>query len=121
MLILEKNCSGYSEFCTVTFLPSRNGQSILFEFQSIGGLCHNETIVGQLARVGVTESPRNAWLFGWVRNLKATFIKAFNLNDHEQNISSLCSLFYALLRSQLPWLGIKYKQAMSPAQLPRLD
>jgi hypothetical protein len=76
---------------------------------------------GKLARVGVTEGPRHARLFGWARNLKANFRKAPDRTNHDQNISSLFGLFYALLRGQLPWLAAEYEKVMSPAHLPRLD
>ena len=76
---------------------------------------------GQLARVGVSEGPRNARLFSWVRNLKSAFRAANDRESHDQNISSLFGLFYALLRSQIPWLAAEYEAVMSPAHLPRLD
>lgn len=76
---------------------------------------------GRLARIGVTEGPRNARLFGWARNLKSNFRNAPDSFNHDQNLSSLFGLFYALLRGQLPWLATEYECVMSPAHLPRLD
>ena len=38
---------------------------------------------GQLARVGVSEGPRNARLFGWVRNLKKKYRTAVDRYTHE--------------------------------------
>ena len=76
---------------------------------------------GKLARVGVTEGPRHARLFGWARNLKSNFRNAPDRFNHDQNLSSLFGLFYALLRGQLPWLATEYESVMSPAHLPRLQ
>lgn len=76
---------------------------------------------GKLARVGVTEGARNTSLFGWARNLTTKYRKILDRHDHDQNISSLFGLFYALLRGQLPWLATEYEQVISSAQLPRLD
>jgi len=76
---------------------------------------------GDMARVGVSDGARNARQFGWVLNLIDKFKKAFDFNDHEQNISSLFGIFYALLRSQIPWLAEEYENAMSSINLPRLD
>ena len=76
---------------------------------------------GKLARVGISEGPRNARLFGWVRNLKYKFKTSIDKEFHEQNISSLFGLFYALLHRQVPWLADQFENVMSSAQLPRLD
>jgi hypothetical protein len=76
---------------------------------------------GILARVGVSEGPRQCRLFGWVRNLKEKFKTALDKVDHDQSISSLFGIFYALLRSQASWLTEKFENVMSPAHLPRLD
>jgi hypothetical protein len=50
---------------------------------------------GKLAKVGVTDGPRNARVFGWSRSLKKKFWRE-RQNDHdelERNISALFGLF----------------------------
>ena len=74
---------------------------------------------GALARVGVSEGARNARLFGWVRNL--TKKNPADRLQHEQEISSLFGVKYALLRGQIPWVTNKFESIMSASNLPRLD
>ena len=79
---------------------------------------------GKLARVGVTDGPRNARVFGWSRSLKKKFKKAWRKDhdEHERNISALFGLFYSLLRAQAPTAIIDdLENAMTAAGLPRLD
>jgi hypothetical protein len=54
---------------------------------------------GKLARVGVTDGPRHARVFGWSRSLKKKFRKEHQSDHdkHERDISSLFGLFYSLL------------------------
>ena len=42
-------------------------------------------------------------------------------DEHEQNISSLFGLFYALLRKQVPWIAEKFEKVMLESGMPRLD
>ena len=92
---------------------------------------------GKLGRVGVTGGSRSGGFFGWARNLKEKFKNAVDKldhdqriatnhqvlegHDHDQAISSLFGIFYALLRSQVPWLTGQYESVISPTHLPRLD
>ena len=76
---------------------------------------------GQLARVGIGEGQRNARMFGWVRNLKKRYRNASDQDEHEQNISSLFELFYALLHKQVPWIVEKFEKVMLESGMPRLD
>lgn len=79
---------------------------------------------GKLARVGVTDGPRSARVFGWSRSLKTKF-KQENQSDHdvhERNISALFGLFYSLLQANAPREIITdLESAMTSAGLPRLD
>jgi len=79
---------------------------------------------GKLARVGVTDGPRNARVFGWSRSIKQKFRKdrCSDHDIHERNISALFGLFYSLLRAQAPPEIIQdLEKAMTTAGLPRLD
>jgi hypothetical protein len=75
---------------------------------------------GSLARVRVSPGPRSAQMFGWVRNLKKRFLKGDRI-DHDNNISSLFGLFYALIRSRAPSIANQYEAVMSSSGLPALD
>ena len=75
---------------------------------------------GSLARVGVSPGPRSAQMFGWVRNLKKRFLKGDRI-DHDNNISSLSGLLYALIRSRAPSIANQYEAIMSSSGLPALD
>jgi len=73
---------------------------------------------GKIAAVGVSIGSRQNKLFGWVRNL----LKAHpDTKQHESNISSLFGVFYALLRSQVPWLTNQYENVITQSGMPRLD
>ena len=79
---------------------------------------------GKLAKVGVTDGPRNARVFGWSRSLKKKFRRERqnDHDEHERNISALFGLFYSLLRAQAPSEIIRdLETAMTAAGLPRLD
>ena len=60
-------------------------------------------------------------MFGWVRNLKKRYPNASDQDEHEQNISSLFGLFYALLRKQVPWIAEKFEKVMLESGMPQLD
>jgi hypothetical protein len=79
---------------------------------------------GKLARVGVTDGPRNARVFGWSRSLKKKFRKdrMKDHDEHERNISALFGLFYSLLQAKAPRKIIEdLEKTMTTAGLPRLD
>ena len=79
---------------------------------------------GQMARVGVTDGPRNAKVFGWNRSLKKKFREDCREDyaDHERDISAGFGLFYALLLAQAPAeITNKLESAMKTAKLPQLD
>ena len=57
-------------------------------------------------------------MFEWVRNL---YHNASDQNKHEQNISSLFGLFYALLCKQVPQIAEKFEKVMLESGMPRLD
>ena len=74
-----------------------------------------------MARVGISEGQRNARMFGWVRNLKQQYRNAPDQDIHEQDISSLFGLFYALLQKQVPWVAQIFEDVMLESGMPRLD
>ena len=52
---------------------------------------------GKLGRVGVSQGSQSGGIFGWAQNLKEEFKDVSDKLNHDQAISSLFGIFYALL------------------------
>lgn len=81
--------------------------------------CQRNVPYGHMAAVGVSTGPRDAALFGWVRNLLNP--NASDRIQHEKDISSLFGIFYALLRAQVPWMAYEFEKVLFESGMPRLD
>jgi hypothetical protein len=71
---------------------------------------------------GTSTGPRNNKIVGWVRNLSNQWLKAFDRNDHDTELSSLFGLFYSLAQTQIsPEIIKDFEKTIEKANLPRID
>ena len=73
---------------------------------------------GKIAHAGYTSGARNLRVVGWAHNIVHEFT---NQAEHDEQIASLFGLFYALIRSRVPWLAQQFEHALRYSNIPRMD